>query len=139
MKLLVNGNMVSEMIKCKLNNRYNEKDLSIVDKMIDHIKTNKIMYAKLIFTTALMLHFNINCNASGFEDSLDRVGNQIVDMLLSVAKWGCIGMGIKNMIGTMLNGGSMKQASTEGIQYFLGYLFIQFFPQLFDLFKGIKF
>ena len=97
------------------------------------------MYAKLIFTTALMLHFNINCNATSFEDSLDKVGNQIVDMLLSVAKWGCIGMGIKNMIGTMLNGGNMKQASTEGIQYFLGYLFIQFFPQLFDLFKGIKF
>lgn len=139
MKILVNGETVREIIKGRLNNRFSENDLNLVERVIDHIKTNKIMYAKLICTTALILHFNINCNASGFEDSLDKVGNQIVDMLLSVAKWGCIGMGIKNMIGTMLNGGSMKQASTEGIQYFLGYLFIQFFPQLFDLFKGIKF
>lgn len=139
MKLLVNGNTVSEIVKVKMNSKYNQNDMNLVERIIDHIKTNKVMYAKLIFTTALMLHFNINCNASGFEDSLDKVGNQIIDMLLSVAKWGCIGMGIKNMIGTMLNGGNMKQASTEGIQYFLGYLFIQFFPQLFDLFKGIKF
>jgi hypothetical protein len=28
---------------------------------------------------------------------------------------------------------------TEGIQYWMGYLFIQFYPQLFDLFSGIKF
>ena len=139
MKILVNGNAVDEIVREKMNKKYNDSDLSLVERMIDHIKRNKVMYVKLIFTTALMLHFNINCNATSFEESLDKVGNQIVDMLLSVAKWGCIGMGIKNMIGTMLNGGNMKQASTEGVQYFLGYLFIQFFPQLFDLFKGIKF
>lgn len=139
MKLLVNGNTVSEIVKGKLNTKYSDRDFNLVEKMIDHIKTNKVMYAKLVFIIALMLHFDINVFASSFETSLDKVGNQIVDMLLSIAKWGCIGMGIKNMIGTMLNGGNMKQASTEGIQYFLGYLFIQFFPQLFDLFKGIKF
>ena len=43
------------------------------------------------------------------------------------------------MLTTMINGGNMKQASTEGVQYFLGYLFIQFYQQLFDLFGKIKF
>lgn len=139
MKILVNGQTTSEIIKSKLNNRYSQSDLDLVEMMIEHIKTNKEMYAKLVFTTALMLHFNSNSYASAFSDSLDNVGYQIVDMLLVVAKWGCIGMGLKSMITTMLAGGNMKHASTEGVQYFLGYLFIQFFPQLFEMFTGIKF
>lgn len=135
MKLLVNGYTVSEHIKLKRN----KNDMRLVDKMIEHIKSNKVMYAKLVFTTALMLHLNINVFATGFDSSLDKVGNQIIDMLLSVAKWACIGMGTKNMITSMINGGNIRQSTTEGIQFFVGYLFIQFYPQLFDLFNGIKF
>lgn len=116
-----------------------QKDYSLVEMIIDNIKENKLMYAKLVFTTALMLHLNINVFASPFETSLDKVGNQIIDMLLSVAKWGCIAIGLKNMITTMINGGNIRQATTEGIQYFVGYLFIQFYPQLFDLFGKITF
>lgn len=118
---------------------FGNDELTLVDKIIENIKENKIVYAKLIFTTALLLHMNMNVFASGFEDSLDSVGNQIINMLLSVAKWACIGMGTKNMITTMLNGGNIRQATTEGIQYFAGYLFIQFYPQLFDLFGKINF
>lgn len=118
---------------------FGKDELTLVDKIIENIKENKIVYAKLIFTTALLLHMNMNVFATGFEDSLDSVGNQIINMLLSVAKWACIGMGTKNMITTMLNGGNIRQATTEGIQYFAGYLFIQFYPQLFDLFGKINF
>lgn len=118
---------------------FGRDELTLVDKIIENIKENKIVYAKLIFTTALLLHMNMNVFATGFEDSLDNVGNQIINMLLSVAKWACIGMGTKNMITTMLNGGNIRQATTEGIQYFAGYLFIQFYPQLFDLFGKINF
>lgn len=141
MKLLVNGSTVSEIVRGRLNSRYSESDLDLVERMIEHIKTNKVMYAKLVFITALMIHFNINANAGvkEFEVSMDRVGNEIVSMLLIVAKWGCIGGGLKKMITTMLSGGNMKHAITEGGQYFVGYLFIQFFPQLFQLFTGIKF
>lgn len=118
---------------------FGKDELILIERILDNIKENKAIYAKLVLTTALMLHFNITVFASDFGSSLDSVGSQIVNMLLEVAKWGCIGMGLKSMLTTMINGGNMKQASTEGIQYFLGYLFIQFYPQLFDLFGKIKF
>lgn len=118
---------------------FGKDELILIERVLDNIKENKAIYAKLVLTTALMLHFNITVFASDFGSSLDSVGSQIVNMLLEVAKWGCIGMGLKSMLTTMINGGNMKQASTEGVQYFLGYLFIQFYPQLFDLFGKIKF
>ena len=132
MKILVNGYTVTENLKLRLNKK--NEDISIAEKVLNHIQKNKYMYARLVFITALMLHFNITIYANTLEASLDSVGNQLIDMLSSVAKWACIGMGVKNMSATLLNGGSLKRASTEGIQYLLGYLFIQFYPQLFDLF-----
>lgn len=136
MKILINGYTVTESMKVKLSR--NNDDISIAEKVLIHIKQNKTMYAKLVLITALMLHFNINIYANTLEASLDSVGNQLIEMLSSVAKWACIGMGVKNMSATLLNGGSLKKASTEGIQYLLGYLFIEFYPQLFDLFGKIK-
>lgn len=119
--------------------KFDKDEFILIERILDNIKENKAIYTKLVLTTALMLHFNITVFASDFGSSLDSVGSQIVNMLLEVAKWGCIGMGLKSMLTTMINGGNMKQASTEGVQYFLGYLFIQFYPQLFDLFGKIKF
>ena len=136
MKILVNGYAVTENLKLRLNRR--SDDISIAEKVLNYLQRNKCMYAKLVLITALIIHFNINVYANTLEASLDSVGNQLIDMLASVAKWACIGMGIKNMSTTLLNGGSLKRASTEGIQYLLGYLFIQFYPQLFDLFGKIK-
>ncbi len=136
MKILVNGYAVTENLKLRLNRR--SDDISIAEKVLNYLQRNKCMYAKLVLITALIIHFNINVYANTLEASLDSVGNQLIDMLASVAKWACIGMGIKNMSATLLNGGSLKRASTEGIQYLLGYLFIQFYPQLFDLFGKIK-
>lgn len=136
MKILVNGYAVTENLKSRLNRR--SDDISIAEKVLNYLQRNKCMYAKLVLITALIIHFNINVYANTLEASLDSVGNQLIDMLASVAKWACIGMGIKNMSATLLNGGSLKRASTEGIQYLLGYLFIQFYPQLFDLFGKIK-
>lgn len=136
MKLLINGYTITENLKLNKNN----EDIRIAEIILEHLKKNRFAYAKLVLITALMLHYNINfIFANDFASSLDRVGNQIVSMLASFAKWGCIGMGMKSMVTTLLNGGNMKQAMTEGIQYWIGYLFIQFYPQLFDLFSSITF
>ena len=113
--------------------------MKLVNKMLAHIKTNKVMYLRLLWITAMLLNIDCVIFANDFGNSLDKVGNLIVDMLLSVAKWGSISIGIKNMITTVLQGGNIRQAMNEGIQYLIGFLFIQFYPQLFDLFKGIKF
>ena len=135
MKILVNGYTVTEHMQLVRN----RKDLDLVNKVIDHIKANKVIYLRLVLFTALLLHLDILVYADTFGDSLDRVGNQILNMLMSVAKWGCLGMGVKDMITTLLNGGNMKNAINNGLMYLLGYVFISLYPQLFDLFSNIKF
>ena len=60
-------------------------------------------------------------------------------MLMSVAKWGCLSMGLKEAIGTVLNGGNVKNAINSSLMYLLLYIFISLYPQLFNLFSGIKF
>ena len=135
MKILINGYTVTEQIQL-IKTR---KDIDLVNRAIEHIKANKVMYARLVLLTALMLHFDILIYADSFGSSLDRVGNQILGMLESVAKWGCLSMGVKDMITTLLNGGSMKNAINRGLMYLLGYVFISLYPQLFSLFSGIRF
>ena len=135
MKILINGYTVTEHMELVRN----RKDIDLVNKVIDHIKANKAIYSKLVLFTALLLHFDILIYADSFQTSLDRVGNQILGMLESVAKWGCLGMGVKDMITVLLNGGSIKNAINSGLMYLLGYVFISLYPQLFNLFSGIKF
>ncbi|SCI81082.1 Uncharacterised protein [uncultured Clostridium sp.] len=152
MKILLNGNTVKEMVCDKVvkirefgkielvkNFEFDNKDVSLVNRILDHIKRNKIVYARLVLVTAIMLHFDIVIYANGFEASLDRVGNQILNMLMSFAKWGCLGMGIKDMVTTLINGGNMKNSINSGLMYLLGYVFISIYPQLFTMFQGIKF
>ena len=117
----------------------NKYDYTLVENIINHIKVNKTMYSKLVVFTAILLHLDILAYADVFDSSLDRVGNQILGMLESVAKWGCLGMGVKDMITVLLNGGNIKNAINSGLMYLLGYVFISLYPQLFSLFSGIKF
>ena len=152
MKVLLNGNTVTEMICEKVvkareyknvglvkDFKFDNKAISLVNRVLDHIKRNKKVYARLIIMTTIMLHFDIVIYANGFEASLDRVGNQILNMLMSFAKWGCLGMGIKDMVTTLINGGNMKNSINSGLMYLLGYVFISIYPQLFTMFQGIKF
>ena len=125
MKILVNGNTVKEMVfekvvkvrefkKVELVKEvsFNDKEIGIANKVIEHIKRNKLAYARLVLITDIMLHFDIVIYANGFEASLDRVGNQILNMLMSFAKWGCLAMGIKDMVTTLINCGNMKNVFT---------------------------
>ena len=149
MRIVINGSSISELMVEKVREfrkveiiecDFNYEDMTIVEKALDHIKRNKSLYMKLVIFSAMLLNYNMSFVYAGqLAASLNQVGNTIVGMLLDVAKWGCIGMGLRNMIITLINGGNIKQAMTEGIQYWMGYLFIQFYPQLFDLFSGIKF
>lgn len=115
---------------------FKKEDLSLIEKIIENIEENKDMYSKLVIITALLLHYNMNfAYANGIEASLDSTFNQIIELLKSFAKWGCLGLGIKRLTEEMLSGANFKQASTAGIQYWLCYLFIQFYPTLFEMIK----
>ena len=111
-----------------------QEDYSLAEKMLEHIKNNKIMYTRLVLITALLLHFNMNfVFASNISNSLDATFGQLIALLTQFAKWGCLGLGLKKTIEEMLAGANFKQASTAGIQYWLAYIFIQFYPKLFDM------
>ena len=115
-------------------------EIALVNNLLDHIKKNKVVYSRLVLTTALLIHFNLNFTfANDFSTSLDAAGGQILELLMAFAKWGCIGFGVKDMIVTVLNGGNVKHAINNGLVYILAYVFISLYPQLFDLFSKIKF
>lgn len=116
--------------------QYTSEDITLVNRIISHIQNNKIMYTRLILVTALLLHFNINfVFANEVGTSLDATFNQLIELLKGFAKWGCLGMGLKKLVEEMLSGANFKQASVAGMQYWLCYIFIQFYPKLFDMIK----
>ena len=137
--MLLNKYKVETYTFSEFRKQYTNNDINLVDKVIEHIKANKVMYLRLVYITALLLHFDILIYANDFGASLDRVGNQIIDMLMSLAKWGCLGIGLKEAIGTVLNGGSAKNAINSSVMYLLLYIFISLYPQLFNLISGIRF
>ena len=116
-----------------------EYKFEIADKFLGSIMANKTLFPKVLFMTAIMLHVDQSVYAGSFGDSANRVGSLIVDMLMVVIRWGCIGMGLKNGITTLFDGGNLKDAINDGILYILAYLFFQLYPQFFELFSGIKF
>ena len=137
--MLLNKYKVKSYTFKEFKKQYTESDINLIDTMLDHIKQNKSMYVKLVFTTSMLLNLDNAIYGNDFANSLDRVGNQIIDMLMSLAKWGCLGIGLKEAIGTVLNGGSAKNAINSCLMYLLLYIFISLYPQLFNLFSGIKF
>lgn len=138
--MLLNRYRVKSYTLKEFREEHTSKDITLVERLIDNIKNNKIMYTRLVFITALLLHFNINfVFANDFSTSLDVAGMQILELLMAFAKWGCIGFGVKDMIVTVLNGGNVKNAINNGLIYILAYVFISLYPQLFDLFSKIKF
>ena len=112
------------------------KEYSFLEKAIDHIKRNKKMYKRLVVITAILINNNLAIYAeSGISGALDSAFGQLINLLMDLAKWGCLGLGLKKTIEEMLAGGNFKQASTSGMQYWLAYIFIQFYPKLFDMIR----
>lgn len=132
--------MLNKRIKtysfCEFKTQYTSEDITLVNKVIDNLKNNKIMYTRLVFITALLLQLNMNfVFANEVTTSLDATFVQLIQLLKDFAKWGCLGMGLKKLVEEMLSGASFKQASVGGMQYWLCYIFIQFYPKLFDMIK----
>lgn len=39
---------------------FGKEDITLVEKMLGHIKENKVMYARLVLITTLILNYNMN-------------------------------------------------------------------------------
>lgn len=107
------------------------QEMSTIDKFIGNLKKNKKEYAKLVFILAITIP------KSSFAASLDAgmssTFQELFHLLIEFAKFGCLFMGTKKMIECMLIGANLKEASTAGIQYYIFYVLLQFYPKLFGL------
>jgi hypothetical protein len=108
--------------------------LTILDKTIAHIKRNKAMYIKLVLLIAITIDKGtLTAFASGgLEANLANKFTLIIEKLIFLSKYACMGLGLKDMIICLLNGGNMREASFAGIQFWLGYLFLEFYPTLYN-------
>ena len=121
-------------------NLFAVENLNKFDRVIAHIKKNKTMYLKLVILLAMTIDkSSLTVLASGsLETSLNTLSTKLVGILIAFAKVGCMGMGLKAMVVVLLNGGNMKEASIEGIQYWIGYIFLQLYPFLYDIAEGFE-
>lgn len=135
MKVLINGYTVTEQLRIKLNKEtITYEDLNTFDKFIAHIKKNKNIYVKLVLLFAMTIDSGTLTvlAADSMEIGLSKMATTIVGKLIIVAKYSCMGFGLKEMIICLLNGGNMREASYAGLQYWIGYLALQFYPTLYE-------
>lgn len=109
------------------------QELNAIDRFIGNLKKNKKEYARLVFLLAIVIPKQVF--ATNNDMGLGDAGFEIVHLLLKFAKYGCMGMGIKNMIEEMLAGANLKQATGAGVQYFIFYIILSLYPKLFDKIK----
>ncbi|HBI91152.1 MAG TPA: hypothetical protein DDY58_01230, partial [Terrisporobacter glycolicus] len=107
-------------------------DLNLIDKFLGNLKKNKNKYARLVFLLAVFLNNNNNIYAESLEAGLGTAASEIIHMVLIFGKYGCLGMGIKSMIEEMLQGANIKEATGAGLQYFIFYIVLQLYPELFS-------
>lgn len=109
------------------------QELSTIDKFLGKLKKNKKEYAKLVFLLAVIIPKPIL--AANNDLGLGSVAFEIIHMVLIFAKYGCLGKGIICMTQEMLQGANLKEAFSEGIQYFIFYIVLNLYPRLFDMIK----
>lgn len=150
MKILINGESVKEVVTNKIvSSRSNvvvsadscmcigyevsKEDISRFDAFLGHLKRNKTMYMKLVLLLAMTINYStVPVFALSSSGGLGDMFSMIIEKLISLAKYACMGMGIKEMVICLLNGGSMREASFSGVQYWLGYIFLEFYPTLYE-------
>lgn len=110
----------------------NDKE-SLLDKFISSL--NQIEYKKLVILIALFMHKNSIVYCATTEAEISNVATQILNLLMIFARYGCMCMGIKSIIENALQGANFRQATNSGVQYFLIYILLTFYPKLFTMIK----
>ena len=150
MKILINGCSIGEIVEAKISKKdvvvlsdtvaITEADVNLFDRVIGHIKKNKSMYIKLVILIAMTIdQGTLTVLASSkLEEGLTVLTDKLVGILILFAKTGCLGMGLKEMVICLLNGGNIKEASVSGLGYWIGYIFLQLYPFLYDIAEGFR-
>ena len=96
---------------------------------------NKKEYKKMVILIAILMHKGLFCYAATTEAEISNVATQILNLLMIFARYGCMCMGIKSIIENALQGANFRQATNSGVQYFLIYILLTFYPKLFTMIK----
>nr|DAQ39415.1 MAG TPA: hypothetical protein [Caudoviricetes sp.] len=112
-----------------------ENKYSTIEKCLNILKKDKKEYKKLVILIAILMHKGLLCYAATTEAEVSTVATQILSLLMIFAKYGCMCMGIKSIIENALQGANFRQATNSGIQYFLIYILLTFYPKLFTMIK----
>lgn len=110
------------------------QELNNLDRFIGHLKKHKTEYAKLVFLLAIYTPkscFALTAN----EADMSNIANEIIQMGMLFAKYGCMIKGLMNMTNEMLEGANLKEAMGEGVGYFVFYLILNFYPKVFAILK----
>ena len=135
------------MKTCKFNTKdfnmiKNQDDINKLDKLIGLIKRDKKKYLLLVIILAVVLKecgICFGAETYDFEVGLNNSCNQIIDLLLVIAQYVFLGLGLKNLITVAISGGSFRDMVSESSQYLLGYVFIKIYPTIFSIFSQIQF
>ena len=109
------------------------KKYNDIDKLIDKLKGNKKAYAKLVFLLAVSIPKPVLAATTSM--GLGPVANEIINMILVLGRYGCLGMRTKSTIEKMLAGANIKEATGAGLQYFIFYIVLNIYPKLFSMLK----
>ena len=151
MKILIIGCSIGEIVEAKISKKdvvvlsdtvaITKADITLFDRAIGHIKKNKSMYIKLVILIAMTIDKGTLTvfASSSLESSLNILSKKLVGILVLIAKFGCMSMGLKEMVICLLTGANIKEASVSGLGYWIGYIFLQLYPYLYELVEGLTF
>lgn len=141
MKLLINGYTIGEHMELKVKSCKME-DIFTLDKAIGHLKRNKTKYTFVVMALVVLADMSgislreivvASETLAGLQTNLENHFKTVIRMLQILVKFACLGSGFKEFASTILNGGNMKEAFTSSMLYWLGYLFMEFYPSLYDI------
>ena len=135
------------MKTCKFNTKdfnmiKNQDDINKLDKLIGLIKRDKKKYLLLVIILAVVLKecgICFGAETYDFEAGLNNSCNEIINLLLVIAQYVFLFLGLKNLITVAISGGSFRDMVSESSQFLLGYVFIKIYPTIFEIFSQIKF
>lgn len=117
---------------------FKNRELEVANSILESLKENKVLYAKVVLAFALIMHLNCNVYAQSSATlgiDIENTFGKIIGLLEEFARWACLGFGIKSFSEEMLSGANFKQATLAGLQYWLSYVFIQLYPKFFDMIR----
>lgn len=145
MQVLVNGVTVSEYLKGLKYKKEIESNIMITEKILIHLKKNKMLYMKLVFIIALaMFHGVISAevvcaatNVDGAIEKINTLGETLLKLVQTIGYWATLGLTFKDIFEEVVIKGSKHNLGNIIMRGIMLCAAIYYLPELFDFMKSI--